>query len=222
MKRATALLLVLCLFACLGVRVASASGFSHGARGGRRIALSFDDGPHPTFTPKILDLLEKYDIKATFFMIGCNVELYPAVAKAVHLAGHEIGNHTFTHPHMKQVSLEALEQEIRKTEAVLQKNGIPRPKLFRPPEGFRSPEQVAALEEAGYLTVIWSLDSHDWQGRAVGEILSVVLNGVQGGDVLLFHDYTSRQNTTITALEQLIPKLLEDGYEFVTISDLMC
>ena len=214
----------LALFLLLGgfYRVQAVIGFSHGERDGKRIALSFDDGPHPTFTPKILALLEKHGIKATFFMIGCNVALYPSVAKAVKDGGHEIGNHTYSHPHMRQLTLEALTDEVRKTEKVLAENGISKPKLFRPPEGFRSKEQVRYLEDAGYQTIIWSLDTHDWQGKRADEIVSVVLNGVQGGDVLLFHDYTSRHNTTITALEQLIPRLLKDGYEFVTVSELMC
>ncbi len=197
------------------------SGFSHGERDSKKIALSFDDGPHPRFTPAILSILEKYDIKATFFMIGCNVEHYPEVAKKVMEMGHEIGNHTYSHPHMKEISIATLTEELQKTEAVLSKIGIPKPSLFRPPEGFRSKDQISAVETEGYKTIIWSLDTHDWQGRAPCEIVSVVMNGIQGGDILLFHDYTSRKNT-ITALEQLIPKLLKDGYEFVKVSDLMC
>ncbi len=222
MKRIFSIFLTILIFMELSHPVKAAIGFSHGERGGKRIALSFDDGPHPTFTPKILSLLEKYGIKATFFMIGCNVALYPSVAKAVSDGGHEIGNHTYSHPHMKQITLAQLTDEVRKTEDLLAQNRIPKPKLFRPPEGFRSKEQVNCLEDAGYQTIIWSLDTHDWQGKRADEIVSVVLNGVQGGDVLLFHDYTARHNTTITALEQLIPRLLKDGYEFVTVSELMC
>ena len=222
MKRFLSIFFVLLLLLGNSFRVEAKICFSHGERGGKRIALSFDDGPHPSFTPKILALLEKYGVKATFFMIGCTVALYQSVAKAVADGGHEIGNHTYSHPHMRQISLQALREEIQKTEDILLQSGIPKPRLFRPPEGFRSDEQVRALEGLGYQTVIWSLDTHDWQGRPTEEIVSVVLNGVRGGDVLLFHDYTSRYNTTITALEQLIPRLLEDGYEFVTVSDLMC
>ncbi len=222
MKRAISLIFALLLFFTLALNAEAKIGFSHGERAGKKIALSFDDGPHPTFTPKILSLLEKYGIKATFFMIGCNVATYPSVARAVANEGHEIGNHTYTHPHMKQISLNVLREEIQKTEDILLQNGIAKPKLFRPPEGFRSEEQVKTLEGFGYQTVIWSLDTHDWQGRPTDEIVSVVLEGIQGGDILLFHDYTSRHNTTITALERLIPKLLEDGYEFVTVSELMC
>ena len=222
MKRFGLILLVFLFLCGMVCRIEAKTCFSHGERVGKRVALSFDDGPHPSFTPKILALLKKYNVKATFFMIGCNIALYPGVAKAVEVAGHEIGNHTYTHPHMREISLTVLKEEIQKTENVLLQNGMKRPHLFRPPEGFRSEEQVRALEELGYHTVIWSLDTHDWQGRPTEEIVSVVLEGIQGGDVLLFHDYTSRHNTTITALEQLIPRLLEDGYEFVVVSDLMC
>lgn len=221
MKRRFWLLVCISLLFVLLLPAAAKTGFSHGERDKKRIALSFDDGPHPRLTPQILSILEKYDISATFFMIGCNVVNYPEIAKAVYRKGHEIGNHTFTHPHMKSLTTNALKEEVEKTERALADIGIPRPKLFRPPEGFRSCEQVAALTEAGYQTIIWSLDTHDWQGRAASDIVSGVLQGVQGGDVLLFHDYTTTKNT-ITALEQLIPKLLEDGYEFVTVSDLMC
>ena len=221
MKKGLALVLVIILLVTSVITVEAKNGFSHGAREGKRIALSFDDGPHPTLTPHILNILDKYNITATFFMIGCNVENYPDVAKAVYQRGHEIGNHTFSHPHMKSLTQEMLRNEVLKTEQILKQNGISRPKLFRPPEGFRSTEQVNTLRSLGYQTIIWSLDTHDWQGRAAGEIVSSVLSGVQGGDILLFHDYTLKQNT-ITALEQLIPKLLKDGYEFVTVSDLMC
>ena len=222
MKRAWSVFLAILFAFFLPFNAWAKNGFCHGTREEKRIAISFDDGPHPTFTPQILALLEKYDVKATFFMIGCNVALYPSVAKAVSQAGHEIGNHTYTHPHMRQISPEGLQEEVKKTEEALGAIGIEKPRLFRPPEGFRSDEQVRALEDFGYQTVVWSLDTKDWQGRASNEIVSVVLNAVQGGDILLFHDYTSRRNTTITALEQLIPKLLEDGYEFVTVSELMC
>ena len=222
MKRLFSFLLVILMITFVSPPAHAIIGFSHGERAGKRIALSFDDGPHPTFTPKILALLEKYGIKATFFMIGRNVELYPHVAQAVNMAEHEIGNHTYSHPHMKEITLEQLSEEVAKTERILENVGIGKPKLFRPPEGFRSKEQVAALENAGYQTIIWSLDTHDWQGRAANEIISVVLSGVQGGDILLFHDYTGKHNTTITALEQVIPRLLKDGYEFVTVSELMC
>lgn len=220
MKKLTPVVLFVLCFSLL-FPVHGACGVSHGDRETKRIALSFDDGPHPRFTPMILEMLAEYGIKATFFMIGSNVARYPEVARAVAAAGHEIGNHTYTHPHMHALSVKELLEEIEKTENIFEQNGIPRPRLFRPPEGFRSKEQVRALRDAGYTTIIWSLDTNDWRGRAAHEIVSVVLGGVRGGDILLFHDYTSRKNT-ITALEELIPRLIKDGYEFVTVSELLC
>lgn len=196
--------------------------FSHGARESKTIALTFDDGPHPRYTKRILDILEKYQISATFFMIGCNVKSYPEVAKLVMNKGHEIGSHTYSHPHMRSISLSQFEKELKQTEDILCENSIPRPKLFRPPEGFRSAEQMAFLENAGYQAIVWSVDTHDWQGKNAGEIVAFVLKNIKGGDIVLFHDYTSCRNTTITALEQLIPQLLKDGYTFVTVSELMC
>ena len=193
---------------------------SHGNRQEKRIALTFDDGPHPRYTEKILGILEKYDVKATFFMIGSNARLYPDVARKVSAAGHEIGNHTYTHPHMLKLSEEGLLEEIKKTESVFSEIGIKKPRLFRPPEGYRTKEQCEVLSKEDYRVVVWSLDTHDWQGKPSSEIIKHVEENIKGGDILLFHDYISGQNTTITALEQLIPKLLKDGYEFVCVSDL--
>lgn len=221
MRRLLSVFLALLMMFSFPLCVKAKSGFSHGGRNTKRIALSFDDGPHPFFTPKILSLLDRYGIKATFFMIGVNVTYYPQIARSVYAAGHEIGNHTYSHPHMKQISIETLKEEIAKTENALAACEIPKPHLFRPPEGFRSKEQADLIEDKGYQMIIWSLDTHDWQGRMPNEIVSAVLNGIQGGDILLFHDYTAKANT-ITALERLIPELLKDGYEFVTVSELMC
>lgn len=209
--------LIMHLILPIGAEIA----FAHGNREEKKIALTFDDGPHPYFTEKILDILEKYNVRATFFMIGENVKNYPTIARRVYEAGHEIGNHTYTHPHMKKISPDVLEQEIKKTEDALRELDIPRPALFRPPEGFRSAEQVARIEGLGYRVVVWSLDTHDWKNTASSLIEAQVLKTVQGGDVLLFHDYISGQNTTIAALKQIIPKLLESGYTFVTVSELL-
>ncbi len=205
----------------MSIPLAAQTAFCHGDREEKYISLTFDDGPHPKYTDQILALLEQYGIKATFFMIGSNVASYPEVAKRVQEKGHEIGAHTYSHPHMKKISLHALAEELTKSEKVFAEYGLPKPALFRPPEGFRSPEQVRLLEERGYRVVIWSLDTKDWQGRPSSHMVSQATSYVQGGDVLLFHDYISGQNTTITAIEELIPKLLADGYHFVTVSELI-
>ena len=195
--------------------------FSHGNRETKCIALTFDDGPHPRYTDQILALLKKYDIRATFFMIGSNVAQYPQVARRVAEGGHEIGNHTYSHPHMLGIDACSLMKEIQKTEKVLAENGIKKPNLFRPPEGYRTREQCISLSDEGYRVVVWSLDTHDWRGNGAGEIVKFVTENAKGGDIVLFHDYISGQNTTIAALEELIPKLISDGYQFVTVSELM-
>ena len=224
MRRVLALFCAFLLFFSLAFHAAATEAekaLSHGNRDKKCIALTFDDGPHPRYTPKILELLEKYHIKATFFMIGSNARLYPELAKAVFAAGHEIGSHTYSHPHMLGLSCESLLAEIKSTEDIFLELGLPTPSLFRPPEGYRTKEQCALLSDEGYRVVVWSLDTHDWKSTPSSEIVRYVTNHIEGGDIILFHDYISGQNTTITALEQIIPRLLADGYEFVTVSDMM-
>ncbi len=210
--------LLLCVLSFPG---SAQEAFCHGTREKRCVALTFDDGPHPRYTEKILSILKQYGVKATFFMIGSNVAHYPDVARAVHEEGHEIGCHTYSHPHMKNLSVKELSVELDKYERLFDSLALPDPVLFRPPEGFRSQEQVRLLEERGYHVVIWSFDPKDWRGTPSSQMVSGALSGVRGGDILLFHDYISGQNNTIAAIEQLIPKLLESGYQFVTVSELM-
>ncbi len=223
--RYMAMILLCLIFFRVGTVSVSArddlAALSHGSREEKKIALTFDDGPHPRYTAEILDLLAEYEIKATFFMIGTNVSHYPELARRVAREGHEIGSHTFSHPHMLRITPSALLDEIGKTERIFAENHIPKPTLFRPPEGYRTKEQSLAVKNAGYTMVVWSIDTHDWQSRPSTEIVSYVHENVQGGDILLFHDYISGQNTTITALKQLIPKLLDDGYRFTVVSDLI-
>ena len=205
---------------CISAGAEGRCAISHGSRDEKLIALTFDDGPHPRYTPKILSLLEKYNVKATFFMIGSNALLYPETARAVKKAGHEIGNHTYKHPHMLKLTEAELWNEIKETERAFAEIGLEQPTLFRPPEGYRTKEQCELLEKEGYRVVVWSLDTHDWKGTTSSDIVHYVTSHIKGGDIILFHDYISGQNTTIAALEQLIPKLLKDGYKFVTVSEL--
>lgn len=200
---------------------AKQTAFSHGDRQEKVIALTFDDGPHPQYTPKILKILEKYRIKATFFVIGQNVELYPSIACQLIAAGHEIGNHTYSHPHMADIDDSHLAREIQHTNAAIEKLGGKTPVLFRPPEGKRSSSQMTVLSGMHYKTILWSIDTMDWAHNPSQQIVKCVLQKVSGGDIILMHDYVSKPNTTITALEQLIPELLQRGYRFVTVSELI-
>ena len=214
--------LVLVLFLCnFSVQAEAKNGFSHGTREGKRVALSFDDGPHPVYTQKILAVLEKYQVKATFFMIGCNVALYPSVAKSVYDAGHEIGNHTYTHRHIAGMDEETLKGELGRCEDALLELCEYRTHLFRPPEGAVTPCVERCSEEGDYSLILWSLDTRDWEHKSASRIASSVLDGVRPGDIILMHDYIGVKSKTPEALEVLIPELLRRGYELVTVSDLM-
>jgi peptidoglycan/xylan/chitin deacetylase (PgdA/CDA1 family) len=152
----------------------------HGRRDGDGIALTFDDGPHPDFTPKLLDLLRREGAVGSFFLLGNRVEKHPDLVVAIADAGHEIGIHGYDHRSVD------LPRQTRQTAALLEPLGV-RARLFRPPRGQWTPGLLASMRAMGYATVLWSLDSHDSR-RANGHRLRDETMAMQGGDVLLFHD----------------------------------
>ncbi len=186
----------------------------------RKIALTFDDGPHPTQTKRILDILERYGVHATFFMIGVNIENYPDVAKEVLARGHEIGNHTYSHSHLQGMTAESLSSELGRCEEVLERVLSYHPCLFRPPEGVLSDAVNVCAEQGDYSLVLWSVDTKDWETKQVGSITEKVLRKIKAGDIVLMHDYVAKSKTP-EALEILLPKLLALGYEPVTVGELL-
>ena len=188
---------------------------------GMQIALTFDDGPHPTQTGEILSVLEKYNVHATFFMVGVNVVNYPEAARAVLRAGHEVGNHTYSHYHMKELSTRDVEKELGRCEDVLEELCEYRPHLFRPPEGMITKDVESYSEKGDYALILWSLDTRDWEHKSTEEIVESVLSCVQPGDIILMHDYIGKNSNTPKALEILLPELLSRGYEPVTVSRLL-
>lgn len=186
-----------------------------------KIALTFDDGPHPHYTDEILSILEQEGVKATFFTIGCNVMAYPDITKRIIAAGHEIGNHTYTHPLVPLTTGAFLEEEIAKTDALLVSLGCPRPLFFRPPQGKFPPDKNEFLKRTGKIAVLWSIDTRDWEHKPTDEIVRMVEEEVAGGDIILFHDFVGGQSQTIPAVKKLIPTLKERGYQFVTLSELL-
>lgn len=185
------------------------------------IALTFDDGPHPKNTPVILDILAQYGVKATFFEVGSNVEYYPEVSRRVAKEGHEIGNHTYTHPHVKNLSLSELEKEVAKCEASIKKVTGEFPVLFRPPEGVIDDAVKVMSTDREYSIIIWSIDTRDWAGTSTSAIVGNVMKNVKSGDIILMHDYVTKSCHTIEALKIIVPLLLEEGYTFVTVSRLI-
>ena len=186
-----------------------------------KIALTFDDGPHPHQTQEILDILDAHGVKATFFMVGVNVGNYPEAAKAVLRAGHEVGNHTFSHYHIKNLSEDEVFREIEDCEDALEELCEYRPHLFRPPEGAINSYVEHCSENNDYTIILWSLDTRDWEVKNAQTIADTVLSGVSAGDIILMHDYVGKNAQTADALRILLPKLLERGFEPVTVSELL-
>lgn len=186
-----------------------------------KIALTFDDGPHPSYTDRILEVLEKEKIPATFFVIGSNVKQYPEITRRVLAAGHEIGNHTYTHPLVPLTATEQLEREIEQTDALLLSLGIPRPIFFRPPQGKFPPDAEEFLARTGKIAVLWSIDTRDWAHTETADMIREVEEKVAGGDIILFHDFVGGKSNTVAAIKKLIPSLKRRGYQFVTLSELL-
>ena len=186
-----------------------------------KIAITFDDGPHPYLTDRILEILDRYEIKATFFMVGVNVLNYPDVARNVLAAGHEVGNHTFSHSHIAKLNQNEVMKEVGLCEDALEELCEYRPHLFRPPEGAVNMYVEHCTEDQDYTLILWSLDTRDWEHKNTEQIVQSVLSNISPGDIILMHDYIGRQSHTPEALEILLPRLMELGYEPVTVSQLL-
>lgn len=185
------------------------------------IALTFDDGPHPSYTSQILDLLKEYNAKGTFFVVGNKIELYPEILKREVAEGHEIANHTYSHAYLsKQINMK---NEIKKTEEIIFSVAGIRCQLFRPPGGFYNESLVTTVKQEGYKMIMWSwhLDTKDWNRPGVNKIVNKVLKSSRNGDIILFHDYVEGTTQTVDALKKILPELKQRGYRFVTVSELL-
>lgn len=190
----------------------------------KMIALTFDDGPHPIYTPEILEYLAENHIHATFFMIGVNVERYPELVQRVLDEGHEIGNHTMDHPDLRRESADMLIRELREAEKLLVNLTGERPIYFRPPGGRCGQSVRDAAAAMDYDIILWTVDTRDWsQQTTVAQAVSAVLDHVESGAIILCHDSVSRSDGSVTlaAMREFIPALLEQGYRFVTVSELL-
>ena len=187
-----------------------------------RIALTFDDGPHPFDTIKILNILDKYNVKATFFVIGQNAVNYRDALKEIVKRGHEIGNHTYTHTVIKSMSTSDIINEVESCREVIYDISGENTVLFRPPEGLMAQvnSEDAELFE-GYEVILWSVDTMDWSHNSPKEIARYVSNKTKSGDIILMHDYIGYNSPTPEALELLLPDMINKGFEFVTISELL-
>jgi len=199
--------------------------FLRGSLSEKKIALTFDDGPDPRFTPEILDVLNQYQVPATFFLLGARAEANPDLTLRIANEGHVIGNHTFWHPDLvEEGEVDVLVREVERTESALESLINYRTTLFRPPYGFLYEELVEELDRLDYSVIGWSVDAFDWQEISPQEIIDNVQSMIHPGAIILMHDGTDAegdQTETIEALRQLIPELQEQGYEFVTVPELL-
>jgi peptidoglycan/xylan/chitin deacetylase (PgdA/CDA1 family) len=223
MKKWISFLLSTAIFLC--PHTASAQADQPVIRSGNpnsmKIALTFDDGPHPYKTDAVLDILARYGIRATFFVVGENVPYYPEPLKRAVALGHEIGNHTYHHTLLSKSCEQSTAEEIEKTEEIIFRTAGYRTKLFRPPEGAYSECSLNVVKSKDYRVILWTVDSRDWENTSAETMVTNALSNVRGGSILLFHDYMGKRSNTLEAIEILIPKLLSRGYKFVTVSELL-
>jgi peptidoglycan-N-acetylglucosamine deacetylase len=199
--------------------------FAEGMRGSKQIALTFDDGPNDPHTLKLLEVLAKHSVRATFFMLGRYVQQRPDIARAVAQAGHVIGNHTFTHPLLILESATRTRQQLVDCHKALQDAVGDHSNLFRPPFGGRRPATIRIARDLGLQTVMWNVTGYDWSAPPAAVIEKKVVRQMRGGDVILLHDGGHRamgadRAQTVIATDNLIRRYKDEGYEFVTVEEM--
>lgn len=183
------------------------------------IAITFDDGPHPENTPRLLDMLKERKIKATFYVVGSMVKYSPELLRRMIAEGHEIGNHTVSHGNLARMSDESLINELRAAhEQIIAETGVT-PRTMRPPGGaIKKSQKELMMNEFGYPTILWSVDPEDWKRPGPAVVTSRLLNGASPGGILLVHDL---HKPTVDAMPSTFDQLLAQGYEFVTVTELI-
>jgi peptidoglycan/xylan/chitin deacetylase (PgdA/CDA1 family) len=195
-------------------------------RGSRQIALTYDDGPNDPHTERLLEVLAKHNVHATFFLIGRYVQQQPQIAREIFQAGHVVGNHTFTHPLLIFKSEPEIRRELSQCrDALLDAIGKPS-NLFRPPFGGRRPAVLRVAREFGLEPVMWDVTGYDWNAPPATTIERKVATQMRGGDIILLHDGGHRQigadrSQTVIATDHLITRYKAEGYEFVTIPQMI-
>lgn len=186
------------------------------------IALTFDDGPHPIYTPQILDILDQYQVKATFFMIGSLMEEYPDIVKEVAARGHLIANHTYTHPdNLRTLSPEKLKWEIDQCQQSMQRIAGQNTHLFRPPRGILNREIIRTLHEKGYTIALWGICAYQRETPTPEMMATRVINHAHPGQIVLLHDgRTDFRWKDVEATRLIVKNLSRQGYRFVTLEQL--
>ena len=199
--------------------------FAGGVRGSKQIALTYDDGPNDPHTLKLLEVLAKHGVQATFFMIGRYVQKQPEIARAVAQAGHVIGNHTFSHPLLIFESAARTRSQLVDCQQALDSAIGEHSNLFRPPFGGRRPATLRVARALGLETVMWNVTGYDWNAPPAPVIERKIARQIRGGDIILLHDGGHRamgadRAQTVIATDNLIRRYKGEGYEFVTVEEM--
>jgi peptidoglycan-N-acetylglucosamine deacetylase len=198
---------------------------------GRKLCLTYDDGPNPAYTPRLLEILERYNAHATFFSIGQWAEREPGLLREMHAAGHAVGNHTYTHPTMPLISAASVVDELKRCRGAVEAAGIQfstvdGEMLMRPPYGRRRPGTLRTMRSQGYVPVTWSITCYDWRRTATESKVARRAAKAGEGDVILLHDGCNLEpaadrSHSVAATEDTLAKYSAQGYEFVTIPQLV-
>jgi len=180
------------------------------------VALTFDDGPDPTDTPDVLDILKAKEVRATFFVLGQAAQSNPYLLKRLIKEGHEIGNHSFNHDYQQRRLIEEMNQTDQTVFAATGTHTY----FYRPPGGFLSKNQLDTIKNNGQVVALWSVDSKDWRNPGIKQIVDNVMKNVFPGAIILMHDGGYHRIQTVKALGPIIDALRERGYRFATLSEL--
>ncbi|UTW63676.1 polysaccharide deacetylase family protein [bacterium SCSIO 12741] len=184
-----------------------------------QISITFDDGPHPEFTPKLLDILKRENIQATFFCIGHKMESHPDLVQRLHQEGHLIGNHTYSHSKFIDLTpIKKFAAEIQKTSDLTQKLIGLKPRFFRPPYGITNPRVAGGIKRAGVLSIGWSIRSFDTVNKETDKVVRKVTRKLESGDILLFHDHLE-WSTEI--LEKFLVEVRQTEFKIVPLDELI-
>ncbi|MDE6748459.1 MAG: polysaccharide deacetylase family protein [Lachnospiraceae bacterium] len=181
----------------------------------QKVALTFDDGPHPYYTEQLLDGLKERGVHVTFFVTGEHAELHPDIIERMHEEGHLIGNHTYSHIQLTKSNREKFKEELVQTSKVIQEITGDEVIYVRPPYGTWDKKFE---DELNMIPVLWTVDTLDWCSHNASGIANKIVTKVQENDIILMHDY---YDTSVTAALQAIDRLLEEGYEFVTVDEIL-
>lgn len=208
---------LLCVPGIMDYKAASmaTSNLGDSAEDSKKIALTFDDGPHPYYTEQLLDGLKERGVKVTFFVLGKHAEQYPELVERMSEEGHLVGNHTYSHMQLNQKNTEAFKEELIKTSELLEELTGQEVQYVRPPYGTWNKKFE---EELNMFPVLWNIDPLDWSSSNVSSIVRKVTAKARENSIILMHD---EYKTTVTAAFQIIDELSEEGYEFVTVEELL-